>query len=95
MGSVDHEKAYDRVPQNVLWGMLWDYGVDGLLFQAIQSLCCQSQSLVHIAGSKSEQEIDRWIGATLKVMQTVKRSIYVPTLTHGHELCVVTKIMRL
>ena len=34
--------------------MLREYGVDGLLLLAIQSLYCQSQSLVRIAGSKSD-----------------------------------------
>ena len=36
-------------------GVLQEYGVDGLLLRAIQSLYCQSQSLVHIGGSKPDQ----------------------------------------
>ena len=27
---LDPEKAYDRVPQSVLWGILREYGVDGI-----------------------------------------------------------------
>ena len=37
MCFVDLEKAYDHVPQVVLYGVLWEYGLDGLLLQAIQS----------------------------------------------------------
>ena len=44
--------AYDRVPQGVLLGMAQEYGVDGLSLQAFQLL--YGQSLVHIAGSKSD-----------------------------------------
>ena len=35
MCFVDLEKAYVRVSQGVLRGVLWEYRVDGLLFQAI------------------------------------------------------------
>jgi len=48
-----------------------------------------------------EWEMDRRIGAVSAVMRglywsiVVKRSIYVPTLTYGHELWVVTERMRL
>jgi len=31
---VDLEKAYNRVPREKLWGMLWEYGVDGCLLLA-------------------------------------------------------------
>ena len=37
-----------------LVGHSGEYGVDGFLLRAIQSLYCQSQSLVCIAGSKSD-----------------------------------------
>ncbi|TWW66958.1 hypothetical protein D4764_20G0009900, partial [Takifugu flavidus] len=177
MCFVDLEKAFDRVPRGVLWGVLREYGVSGPLIRAVHSLYVRCQSLVHIAGndvvllassacdlqrsldrlaaaceaagmkistSKSEamvlnrkkvecllrvkeeilpqveefkylgvlftsegrmeQDIDRRIGAASAVMRTlhwsivVKRelshkaklliyqSIFVPTLTYGHEL---------
>ncbi len=47
------EKAFDCVPRIVLWGVLWEYGVRGLLLRAAQSLHDQSRSLVRISGSKS------------------------------------------
>ena len=34
MCFVDLEKAYDYVLQGVLWGVLWEQGVDGLLSQS-------------------------------------------------------------
>ncbi|TWW74387.1 hypothetical protein D4764_14G0003900 [Takifugu flavidus] len=38
MCFVDLEKAYDRVTRSILWGMLWEYGVEGPLIRAVQSL---------------------------------------------------------
>ena len=35
---VDLEKAFDRVPRGVLWGMFRGYGVLGPLLRAVQSL---------------------------------------------------------
>ncbi|KAK0150839.1 hypothetical protein N1851_008038 [Merluccius polli] len=46
---------------------------------------------------RMEREIDRRIGAASAVMQTLHRSvvsIFVPALTYGHELWVVTKRTR-
>uniref|UniRef100_A0A8C6PV35 Reverse transcriptase domain-containing protein n=1 Tax=Nothobranchius furzeri TaxID=105023 RepID=A0A8C6PV35_NOTFU len=51
---VDLEKTYDHVPRGTLWGTLQEYGVDGFLLRAIQSLYQRSASLVRIAGSKSD-----------------------------------------
>ena len=44
MCFVDLEKAYDRVPHDILWEMLQEYGVKGSLLRAIQSLYSQSES---------------------------------------------------
>ena len=51
MCFVDLEKAFDHVPQGVLWGVLREYGVSDPLIWAVRSLC---QSLVRIAGNKSD-----------------------------------------
>ena len=40
MCFVDLEKTYDCVPQGVLWDVLQEYGLDGILLQAIRSLYC-------------------------------------------------------
>ncbi|TWW67452.1 R2DM Retrovirus-related Pol polyprotein from type II retrotransposable element [Takifugu flavidus] len=53
MCFVDLEKAFDRVPRGVLWGVLREYGVSGPLIRAVRSLYDRCQSLVRIAGSKS------------------------------------------
>ncbi|KAI3375386.1 hypothetical protein L3Q82_021872 [Scortum barcoo] len=204
MCFVDLEKAFDRVPRGILWGVLREYGVQGPLLRAVRSLyepeqelgshCRQGrresglgttgfhlcflrmmlswlassgQDLQHvlkrfaaeceaagmrISTSKSEamvldrkrvacplqvggevlpqveefkylgvlftsegkieREIDRRIGAASAVMRSVYRtvvvkkelsrkaklsiyrSIYVPTLTYGHELWVMTERTR-
>ncbi|TWW59266.1 R2DM Retrovirus-related Pol polyprotein from type II retrotransposable element [Takifugu flavidus] len=54
MCFVDLEKAYDRVPRSILWGVLWEYGVEGPLISAVQSLYQRSRNLVGIAGCKSD-----------------------------------------
>uniref|UniRef100_A0A8D3C086 Reverse transcriptase domain-containing protein n=1 Tax=Scophthalmus maximus TaxID=52904 RepID=A0A8D3C086_SCOMX len=48
------EKAYDRVPREILWEVLREYGVRGSLLGAIQSLYTQSNSCVRVLGSKSD-----------------------------------------
>ncbi|TWW59961.1 R2 Retrovirus-related Pol polyprotein from type I retrotransposable element [Takifugu flavidus] len=53
MCFVDLEKAFDRVPRGVLWGVLRECGVSGPLIRAVRSLYDRCQSLVRIAGSKS------------------------------------------
>ncbi|KAK7896322.1 hypothetical protein WMY93_021647 [Mugilogobius chulae] len=54
MCFVDLEKAFDRVPRGVLWGVLREYGVRGPLLRAVRSLYDRSRSCVRIAGSKSD-----------------------------------------
>uniref|UniRef100_A0A8C9TQF7 Reverse transcriptase domain-containing protein n=1 Tax=Scleropages formosus TaxID=113540 RepID=A0A8C9TQF7_SCLFO len=53
MCFVDLEKAYDRVPREILWEVLREYGVPGPLLRAIRALYIQSESCVHILGIKS------------------------------------------
>ncbi|KAI3351636.1 hypothetical protein L3Q82_020472 [Scortum barcoo] len=50
MCFVDLEKAFDRVPRGILWGVLREYGVREPLLRAVRSLYDRSRSLVHIAG---------------------------------------------
>ncbi|KAK0149127.1 LINE-1 reverse transcriptase [Merluccius polli] len=54
MCFVDLEKAFDRVPRGVLWGVLREYGVSDPLIRAVRSLYDRCQSLVRIAGNKSD-----------------------------------------
>ena len=54
MCFVDLEKAFDRVPRGVPWGVLRDYGVPDPLIGAVWSLYDRCQILVRIAGSKSD-----------------------------------------
>ena len=51
---VDLDKALDRVPRGVLWGVPREYGVLDPLIGAVRSLYDRCQSLVRIAGSKSD-----------------------------------------
>ncbi|KAK3556221.1 hypothetical protein QTP70_006736 [Hemibagrus guttatus] len=51
---VDLEKAFDRVPQGILWEVLWEYGVHGPLLRAVRPLYNRSRSLVRIASCKSD-----------------------------------------
>jgi len=51
---VDLEKVYDRVPRNLLWGVMQEYGVDGQLLAAVKSLYECSSSCVRVNGRKSE-----------------------------------------
>ncbi|KAI3366015.1 hypothetical protein L3Q82_009843 [Scortum barcoo] len=55
MCFVDLEKAFDRVPRGILWGVLREYGVRGPLLRAVRSLYDQEQELgSHCCGSKSD-----------------------------------------
>ncbi len=104
---VDLEKAFDCVPCAVLWGVLWEYGVRGLLLRAARSLYDRSRSLVRIAGSKSDlfpvhvglmrsmyRSVVMKKELSCKEKLLIYRSIYVPTLTYGHELWVMTERTR-
>lgn len=43
---------FNRIPWGILWGVLWEHGVFGLLLQGIRSLYTCRDSLVHISGNK-------------------------------------------
>ncbi|KAK3564035.1 hypothetical protein QTP86_006953 [Hemibagrus guttatus] len=68
MCFVDLEKAFDRVPHDILWEVLWEYGVHGPVLRAVRSLYDQSRSLVRIASydvvllAPSSQELQRALG---------------------------------
>ena len=46
---VDLEKAFDRVPRGVLWGVLREYGVSDPLIRAVRSLYDRCQSFPAIS----------------------------------------------
>ncbi len=50
---IDLEKAYDRVPREILWKVLKEYGIHGQLLSSIQSLYNNCKSCARINGSKS------------------------------------------
>ncbi len=52
MCCVDLGKVYDWVPWEIVWEMLWEYGLTGSLLRATQSLCAQSESCFWVLGSK-------------------------------------------
>ncbi|TWW61027.1 hypothetical protein D4764_05G0011170 [Takifugu flavidus] len=103
MCFVDLEKTFDCVPRGVLWGVLQEYGMSGPLLRAVFSLYDRCQSLVRIAGRTE------FLGAVMvlrgsglvvkrelsqKAKLSIYRSIFVPTLTYGHELWVMTERRR-
>ena len=51
---IDLEKAYDRVPRELLWSVLKEYEISGRLLAAIRSLYNDFKSHVRINGSKSD-----------------------------------------
>ena len=54
MCFVDLDKAFDRVPWGVLWGVIRECGVPDPLIGAVRPLNDRCQSLVRIAGSNSD-----------------------------------------
>ncbi|KAI3362052.1 hypothetical protein L3Q82_012385 [Scortum barcoo] len=52
MCFVDLEKAFDRVPRGILWGVLREYGVREPLLRAVRSLYDRSRSLVRIIAGR-------------------------------------------
>jgi len=51
---VDLKKAYDWVPYEKLWEVLWEYGVDGRLLLIVKSLYFCSEICVCVMGVKSQ-----------------------------------------
>ncbi|KAK0156417.1 Craniofacial development protein 2 [Merluccius polli] len=134
MCFVDLEKAFDRVPRGVLWGVLREYGVSDPLIRAVRSLYDRCQSLVRVAGSQPsgkrpgcesmvlnrkrvectlrvgdeilpQVEEFKYLGLmhgsvvvkrelSRKAKLSIYQSIYVPALTYGHELWVMTERTR-
>ena len=61
---VDLEKAYDQVPRDLLWLALHEYGNDGQLLAAIQSLYSECRSCIRLDGRKSG-----WFGVNVGLRQ--------------------------
>ena len=64
MAFVDLEKAYDKVNREKLWRVLEEYGVEGRLLLAIQSLYEGGKASVRIGDKESE-----WFGVNRGVRQ--------------------------
>ncbi|TWW64289.1 hypothetical protein D4764_03G0012970 [Takifugu flavidus] len=60
MCFVDLEKAFDRVPRGVLWGVLREYGLSGPLIRAVCSLYDRCQSLVRIAAEEILPQVEEF-----------------------------------
>ncbi|KAI3359987.1 hypothetical protein L3Q82_014319 [Scortum barcoo] len=131
MCFVDLEKAFDRVPRGILWGVLREYGMGsgGPLLRAVRSLYDQEQELgshcrqgrresglgttgFHLcflqddvvlmasSGQDLQRVLERFAaeceaaGMRISTSKSEARSIYVPTITYGHELWVMTERTR-
>ena len=51
---MDLEKAYDRVPRDMLWSVLREFGIDGQLLVAVKSLYKCPNVCVRVNGAKSK-----------------------------------------
>jgi len=51
---IDLEKAYDRVPRAILWKVLEEYNIKGVLLRAIKALYNHCGSCVRVNGLKSK-----------------------------------------
>ncbi|TWW71552.1 R2DM Retrovirus-related Pol polyprotein from type II retrotransposable element [Takifugu flavidus] len=88
MCFVDLKKAFNRVPWGVLWGVLREYGVPDPLIWAVRSLYDRCQSLVRIAGSKSNSFLVRVSlrqGCPLSLILFVTFMDRISTCSHGVE----------
>jgi len=66
MHFVDFQKAYNRVPREKLWGVLWEYGVDGRLLLALKSLYSCSEICIHV-GKVNSQPFTVGVGLNKRV----------------------------
>ncbi|TWW71179.1 hypothetical protein D4764_17G0006620 [Takifugu flavidus] len=68
MCFLDLEKAFDRVPREVLWGVLREYGVSGPLIRAVRSLY-DRYDVVLLASSAHDLQLslDRCEAAGMKI----------------------------
>lgn len=58
---VDLEKAFDRVPREVIWWSMRKLGVEEWLIKVVQSMYCNARSRVRVGGDFSE-EFDVTVG---------------------------------
>ena len=55
MAFVDLEKAFDRVPQKVIWWALRKLGVEEWIVQLVQGMYANARSRVHVGEGYSEE----------------------------------------
>ena len=54
MTDIELNFLYDRVPQDKLWKVLQEYGVNGQLLRAIKSFYCRPEVCVRVNGKQSK-----------------------------------------
>ena len=55
MTFVNVEKAFNRVPQKVLWWALYVVGVQEWFVKVVQAMCVGTRSRTHVNSSFSEE----------------------------------------
>ena len=54
-GFVDLEKAFDRVPREVIWWSMRKLGIEEWLIKLVQSMYCNARSRVRVGGAFSDE----------------------------------------